>query len=288
MDKMKIKITGSSGYLGRAISKKLKKYGHVVSGIEREVLYKVDKLQEAIQGTNAIINLAGAPILQRWTSENRKIIYDSRVKTTQNLVKAINSLPLEKRPEKFISASAIGIYDPGKTHDESSIEFEQGFVGKVVLDWEKAVEPLTDDIQKIIFRIAPVLGKKSETIKNLKLPFKLGLGGKIGDGKQPFPFVHEQDVTDAILWGIEDYRQSGIFNLSAPEQISNNTFTKTFASKLKRPAIIPVPAFALKILYGETAQMLVKSPGVIPKELQKAGYNFKYPDIDSALSEILT
>lgn len=288
MNKMKIKITGSGGYLGRAISKKLKKHGHVVSGIGRELLTNENKLKETIQGTDAIINLAGAPILQRWTPKNRKIIYDSRVQTTQNLVKALNSLPLEKRPGKFISASAIGIYQAGKTHDESSIEFEQGFVGKVVLDWEKAVEPLTDDIQKIIFRIAPVLGKKSETIKNLKLPFKLGLGGKIGNGKQPFPFVHEQDVTDAFLWAIEKYNNNGVFNLSAPEQISNKIFTKTFAAKLNRPALIPIPAFALKILYGEAAAMLVRSPGVHPNKLQKAGYAFKYPNIDSTLTEVLT
>lgn len=284
---MKAKLTGSSGYLGTLISKELKQNGHQTEGIPRDLYRQKNELKLFIKDTDVIINLAGAPILTHWTEEKKKEIYDSRVETTAHLVQAINGLPPENRPKTLISASAINIYKPGKTHDENSTDYDNGFVGKVVQDWEKALEPLDRSVQKIIFRMAPVLGKNSEAIKNLKLPFKMGVGGKIGDGKQPFPFVHEKDVANAYLWAIEVYDGNGVFNLAAPDNISNKKFTKTFASKLNRPSIIPVPGFGLKMIYGEAANMLIESPEVVPKELQKAGFRFSYPDIDSALSEIL-
>ena len=285
---MKIKLTGSSGYLGNIISRQMRQNGHQTEGIPRNLLYgDTEKLKEFITGAEVIVNLAGAPILTQWTEEKKQEIYDSRVKTTTNLVKAINLLSPEDRPEVFVSASAIGIYEAGKKHDEHSTDFDSGFVGKVVLDWEKALEPLPKDIKKVVFRIAPVLGKNSETVKNLKLPFKMGVGGKIGNGKQPFPFIHEKDVADAFSWAVNVYDKSGLFNLSAPDQINNKTFTKKFASKLNRPSFIPVPGFGLKLIYGEAANMLIESPEVVPKELQNAGYQFRYPDIDAALSEIL-
>lgn len=285
---MKIKITGSSGYLGNIISKKLRQNGKNPEGIPRELLYaKKGELTDFLRGTDVVVNLAGSPILTKWTEKKKQEIYNSRVETTTNLVKAINELSPETRPKVVVSASAIGIYKAGKTHDEHSTDFDKGFVGKVVRDWEKALEPLNQNIQKVVFRIAPVLGKNSETIKNLRLPFKMGIGGKIGNGKQPFPFVHEKDIAEAFLWAIDVYDKNGIFNLTAPDSISNKTFTKKFASKLNRPALIPVPGFGLKTIYGESANMLIESPQVIPKELQKEGYQFRYPDIDSVLSEIL-
>ena len=136
---MKIKIAGASGFLGITISKRLKEKGHIVSGIERKLLYgSTNDLQAEIGNCDAIINLAGAPILQRWTDKNKATIVDSRVKTTQNLVYTINNLPLNEQPKKFISASAIGVYATGNKHDESSQNFDNGFVGKVVKQWESA------------------------------------------------------------------------------------------------------------------------------------------------------
>jgi len=285
---MKIKITGSSGYLGQNILESLKKGGHETSGIDREILYENEnRLTDTIQNTDVIINLAGAPILQRWTEKNKQIIYDSRVKTTLNLIESIKKLPVNNQPKKIIGASAIGIYAPGNTHTEKSTDYEKGFVGKVVQNWESASEEIPDNVQRVLFRIAPVLGKKSATVKNLMIPFKLGVGGKIGSGKQPFPFVHIDDVVNAFIWAVEDYEKDGIFNLSAPDNISNKTFTKTFADKINRPAFIPVPGFGLKLIYGEAANMLIDSPEVIPQELERAGYKFRYPDIDSTLSHIL-
>ncbi len=251
---MKISITGISGYLGIAISDALKKQGHEVAGIERKLIYGSSAiLSKEIEGTDVIINLAGAPILQRWTKRKKILIHESRVRTTRNLVKAINALPKETQPKKFISASAIGIYKAGFTHDETSTDFNNGFVEIVTKDWEDAGNELPPTIQKNIFRIGLVLGKDAKTITNLLLPFKLGLGATLGNGKQSFPFVHEKDVIRAFVWAVEDLNKNGIFNLVAPETISNKDFTKALAKALNRPAIFSIPVFVLKMILGEAA-----------------------------------
>jgi len=284
---LKIKITGISGYLGQLISSELTRNGHQVTGIERKLLYgKVDNLKKEIAGTDIIINLAGAPILQRWTKKNKQIIYDSRIKTTQKLVQAINELSAETQPKKFISASAVGIYQSGVAHDETSIQFESNFAGKVVQDWENASSHLSATVQKVIFRIGLVLGKEAQTIKNLWLPFKLGLGATIGNGKQPFPFVHEKDVARAFCWAVEKYPENDIFNLTAPKKITNKIFTKELGRQMHRPAFLFIPGFILKIIFGEAAVLLTTSPEVSAQKITHAGFKFRYPDISAALKEI--
>lgn len=286
-EKLKIKLTGANGYLGRLISEELIKKGYEVSGINRSLLYDgTGKLKNELKNTDVVINLAGAPILQRWTKKNKTTIYDSRVTTTQNIVKAINELPENNRPEKFISASAIGIYRAGEKHNENSKKFEPGFVGEVVRSWEKPLEKLPETVQTVILRIGLVLGKEAKTIKNLLFPFKLGLGATIGDGKQPFPFVHEKDVSRAFLWAVEDFQESAAFNLTAPENITNKKFTKALAKSLHRPALFSIPGFVFKILYGKAAVLITGSPAVSSRKITDAGFRFIYPDIESALLEI--
>ena len=285
---LKIKITGASGYLGNYIANFLIEKGHKVSGIERKFLYgSTNDLQTEIRNCDTIINLAGAPILQQWTDKNKATILDSRVKTTQNLVQAINNLPLDEQPKKFISASAIGVYAIGYLHDESSQNFDDGFVGNVVKQWEAASNSLSPNIQRNIFRIGIVLGKEAKTITNLLLPFKLGLGATLGIGKQPFPFVHINDVARAFTWSVEDLNTNGVFNLVAPENISNKDFTKVLAKSLGRPAIFSIPEFVLKAVLGEASVLMIKGAQVEPKNLLNAGFDFQYPDINSALKEIV-
>lgn len=285
---MKIKATGSSGYLGNLILNQLKENGHRVSGINRKFLMgPIEDLKDEIRNSDVIINLAGAPILQRWTNKNKAIIFDSRVKTTQNLVQAINNLPLQEQPKKFISASAIGIYKSGFKHNENSQNFDNGFVGNVVKNWEAASNGLSPNIQRNIFRIGVVLGKNAKTITNLLLPFKLGLGATIGNGKQAFPFVHEKDAVRAFVWAVENSKPGGTFNLVAPENISNKDFTKALAKNLKRPAILFIPKFVLKLALGEAAILLTEGAEVKPKHLLEAGFEFHYPTIAKALEEII-
>ena len=285
---LKIKITGASGYLGIGISEELKKLGHEVSGINRKLIYgSRANLSKEIEDTDVIINLAGAPILQRWSKRKKRLIHESRVRTTQNIVKAINDLPKEKQPKKFISASAIGIYKPGFTHDENSTNFDDGFVGSVAKNWEDASMELSPTVQKNIMRIGLVLGKNAKTIKNLVIPFKLGLGATVGNGKQPFPFIHEKDVIGAFVWAAEEFNKSETFNLVAPEKISNKKFTKELAKSLNRPAVLSIPAFIFKLMLGEASVLLLQSPEVIPENLIKEGFNFNFPSIESALEEII-
>lgn len=285
---LKIKVTGASGYLGKLILNQLKENGHHVSGINRKFLLgTIEDLKDEIRNSDVIINLAGAPILQRWTNKNKTIIFESRVKTTQNLVLAINNLPLQEQPKKFISASAIGIYKSGFKHNESSQNFDKGFVGNVVKNWEDASNSLSPNIQRNIFRIGLVLGKNAKTITNLLLPFKLGLGATIGNGKQAFPFIHEQDLVNAFVWAVEKSEIGGTFNLVAPENISNKDFTKALAKSLNRPAFLFIPEFILKIVLGEAAILLTEGAEVEPQNLFKAGFEFQFPDIQTTLNEIV-
>lgn len=285
---MNIRLTGSNGYIGKLLTEKLKQEGHCVLGIQRKHLYEPPSiLKGEIRGTDLIINLAGAPILQRWTAKNREVIYDSRIVTTRNLVLAIAELPEKDRPKKMISVSAIGIYKSGQTHTEESIDFDEGFVGKVVKDWENELKNLPGNVLTTVFRLGLVIGKEAETIKNLLLPFKLGFGGKIGSGNQAFPFIHEQDVINAFVWAVENEGKSGTYNLTAPENISNKEFTKALAKKLNRPAIFTIPGFVLKILFGKAAILLTESPKVSSEKLVNFGFEFNFPTINSALIDII-
>lgn len=262
--------------------------GHTVTGINRLMLYgPVENLADEVRNSDVIINLAGAPILQLWTKKRKKIIFDSRVITTRNLVKAIHLLPKEEQPRKFISASAVGIYKSGYNHDETSTNFDDGFSGKVLTNWEEATTPIPEHIQKNILRIGLTLEKNSLIIKLLKFPFQLGLGAKIGNGNQPFPFVHSKDVIKVILWTVNEHDKSGIFNVVAPENISNKEFSKAFAKALKKPMLLSIPKFMFKLVLGEASVMITESPQVEPKYLIENGFQFEYPTIKEALKEII-
>lgn len=284
---MVIKISGITGYIGSVISKELQDRGHSVEGISRELLYgPVDQLANHLNGADAVIHLAGAPILTRWTEKNKKTILESRTVTGRNLVNAIKSLPADKQPKKVVSASGISIYAPSKTHTENSIDFDKGFLREVVKQWETAWIDLPKNVGLTIFRMAVVLGRKSPTIHTMLLPFKLGLGGKIGDGNQPFPFVHEEDVAKAYIWALESPVSGGLYILAAPYPVSNSTFTRALAKVLHRPAFMTVPPIALKLIYGEASTMITESPAVLPEKLLNKGFRFKYPTIEETLEAI--
>lgn len=284
---MQIAISGSNGYIARNLIPELEKANHVIIRVERSELSDVDQLAKILSGTAVAINLAGAPILKRWTSRNKNVILRSRVDSTRNMVHAINQLPIEHRPGLFISASAIGIYSPNVMHTEESTSFANDFIAEVVKKWESASEDLNPDVRKVIFRIGPILGKEAKAIQKLVPVIKMGLGGMIGTGKQPFPFIHIHDVVKSMIWSIENQQAHGIYNLVAPEDIDNKTFTKILAKSLKRPAIFTVPEFILKIALGETSTLLLNSPKVFPERLLKEGFKFTFRDIDSTINEIL-
>lgn len=284
---MKIAVSGSNGYIAQNLIPELDSANHVVTCIARSELGDIDQLTKKLSGSDVVISLAGASILQRWTSKNKNEIISSRIDSTKNIVQAINRLPLDHRPGLFISASAAGIYSPNKIHTEESTSFSTDFVAEVVRNWENASDDLNSDVRKIIFRIGLILGKDAKTIQSLIPVIKLGLGGKIGSGKQPFPFIHISDAIHAILWCIENKNAHGIYNLVAPENIDNKTFTRTLAESLNRPAIFTVPEFILKIALGEASTLLLQSPQVYPERLLNEGFKFNYPDIYSTIKEIV-
>lgn len=284
---MRIAITGSGGYIAGNLIPVLENMEHTILRIKRDDLNNEVFLLNTLSGIDAVIHLAGAPILQRWTAKNKTEILTSRVDSTSSITNAIRKLNPEERPKLFISASAIGIYKPNIVHTESSLSFANDFVAEVVKKWENASENMPEQTRRVIFRIGLVIGSGAKTIENLNPVFKLGLGGKIASGNQPFPFIHVNDAVNAIIWAISHQPAKGKYNLAAPENISNKTFTKAFAEKLKRPAIFSVPAFVLKIAFGEASVLLLKSPQVYPERLISEGFNFSYPTIQSALDEII-
>jgi len=284
---MKIAVSGSNGYIARNLIPELEAANHVITLIQRSELGDVDRLTKKLSDIDVVISLAGAPILKRWTVANKNEIIRSRIDSTQNIVHAINQLPMEHRPNLFISASAIGIYSPNKVHTEESTSFSTDFVAEVVKKWENASDDLNPDVRKVIFRIGLILGAEAKTIQSLVPLIKLGLGGIIGSGKQPFPFIHIGDAIRAILWSIENNHVKGIYNLVASENIDNKTFTKTLAESLNRPAIFTVPEFVLKIALGEASALLLQSPQVLPQRLLNEGFTFKFPDIHSTIKEII-
>lgn len=286
---MKVAITGSRGYIGTNLIVRLKQEGHECIPVKREFWDgRIERISELLASVDVVINLAGAPVLQRWTITNKTNIYNSRIQTTQKLVSAIHLLPNAKRPIIFISASAISIYRNDEVHDESSQRYSNDFLGKLVYDWESASLTLPDEVRRVVFRIGLVLGRNSKTITNLLPAFKLFLGGKIGNGKQSFPFIHIDDLVLAFQWAIKNNNVSGTYNLVAPQIITNSQFTVLLAKKLKRPAIFTVPSFVLKIVFGKASGLLIKSPTVIPERLNNSDFVFSKPTIDDTLNDIIS
>lgn len=286
---MKIAVSGYRGLIGKALTEGCLARGHEVVPLSREMIYSPPgrALTGLLSGVQAVIHLAGAPILCRWTHPHRKLIYDSRVETTSNLTEAICQLPDQLRPETFISASAIGIYRSEEDHTERSDRFASHFAARVIRDWEAASAELPAGVRRAIFRISPVLDQNSQLIRQLRLPFRLGLGGAIGNGSQPFPFIHLHDAVSAFLWAAENRQAAGVYNLCAPQQATNRDFTQTFARALRRPAFLSVPKTALDLLYGEAARLIYESPQVYPEKLLAENFTFRYPTLEAALTEIV-
>ncbi len=284
--KKTIAISGSTGFVGSHLSKALLNEGNDIIAITRKDFgLPASELAQKLEGTDALIHLAGAPIIKRWTNEHKKEIYHSRIDTTDKLVAVMKEM--KSKPQAFISTSAIGIYADNKEHTEQSEDLNDGFMGRVCIDWEasaRAAKPLT---RVVIFRLGVVLGKGGGAMQPMLPLFKAGLGGKIGSGKQGFSWVHLDDVIAAYLFALRNEKLEGPFNLTAPEAVDNATFTKTLAKALHRPAMFPVPPFGLKLLYGEGAQALTSGSFVRPERLITNGFSFRFPKLKEALEDIV-
>ncbi len=296
---MKIVISGASGLIGTQLVAKLSESGHEVIRLVRRSP-KAGEIQwnpksgtldpAALEGADAVIHLSGAGIGdKRWTSAYRKEILNSRTITTALLAKTIASL--SRKPSVFLSGSAIGIY--GARNDEQLTEvstYGTGFLAEVCEQWEAAAKPAVDaGVRTVYLRTGIVLSPKGGALKKLLPLFKLGVGGKFGSGKQWQSWISMDDEIGAIEF-LLTANVSGAVNLTAPNPVTNAEFTKVLASVLKRPAIVPVPTFAPKIvLGGELADaLLFTGQRVIPAALNASGYSFKHTTLESALRSLLS
>lgn len=286
---MRIAVTGGTGFLGRHLLAYLGSLGYETTIIQRPDLKGgSDRVSKLIKSSDVIINLAGSPVIKRWSDANKATILSSRLDTTRILVDSILGLNPAERPSLVVSASAIGIYDSIHTHNESSDMFDHNFLADVCRKWEACLDPLRQtETRCCIVRIGIVLGREGGMLKQLLPIFKAGLGGKIGSGKQPFSFIHYHDFCRAITHLLAQPECTGIFNMTAPVISSNAEFTRILSNLLRRPAFFTVPAFALELMYGKAAVALVEGQAVYPKHLLECGFRFLYPDLNSALENIL-
>jgi len=286
---MKIVITGGTGFLGRHLITYLGALGHEIVLIQRSDLKEgSDRISKLIKTSDVLINLAGSPVIKRWNSTNKHEILDSRIHTTNLLVESLVKLPSAEQPSLIISASAIGIYDSLKLHTETSTHFDDNFLASVCKEWEACLYPIkTTNIRLCLIRIGIVLAADGGMLGKLIPLFKMALGGKIGSGKQPFSFIHYHDFCRVIEFLIDHSQCEGIFNLTAPDISNNEDFTKILAQACGRPAFFTVPEFALKMIYGEAAVTMIKGQSVYPQHLIDCGFNFRYPELGSAIQEII-
>lgn len=280
---LKIAICGVTGLIGRSLSKRIVEEGGTVISITRKDLFEgVHFLMKRLQDVDVVVNLAGSPIMGRWTPRKKQCILSSRVQITRLLVSTVKKM--ENPPNIFISASAVGIYDQIEVHDEFSLNYAKDFLSDVCRFWEKETFKLNETkIRPIIFRLGVVLSPEGGALKQMLFPFKFGVGAVMGSGKQYFPWVHIDDVVKAFMWSFTHPRSKGIYNLVAPQIVRNYTFTMTLGSILKRPVFLRVPEWFLKMTFGEGAQVVTKGQQVIPHRLLAARFEFSYPRLKGAL-----
>ncbi len=280
-----IAVTGASGFVGTNIKKRFEAKDFKIISIKREDLNSLDKLKQIVEKADYIINLAGANIIHRWTESYKKVLYSSRIDTTKALFEAISKA--DKKPEVFISTSAVGIYKNERCYDEESFDYDDNFLAKICKDWEKeALKSKDFDIRTVIFRFGIVLGDGG-AFSQMLTPFKLGVGGIIGDGKQYFSFIHIEDLLDAYEFILENKNCEGIFNLTAPNPTTNKGLTEALGKSLNRPTFLPLPKFMLKLIFSEGAQVLTNGQCAKPKRLLEKGFDFKFKTIEETINNLV-
>ena len=297
---MNITISGASGLIGRRLLKNLAKDGHSLTALSRHAgtnlppgvrlsVWDAAKGEPPVDGlrdADAVIQLAGAPVAQRWNEKVKQDIRDSRVAGTRHLVQGLAKL--QRKPPVLICASATGYY--GSRGDDLLTESSAAgndFLSEVCIAWEKeaqAAEAL--GIRVVRVRIGIVLDARGGALQRMLPPFKMGVGGKLGNGRHWMSWIHLDDLASLFQFALAK-PVSGAFNGVAPNPVTNADFTKALASAVHRPAIFPVPPFALKLLFGEMAGILLASQRATPKAAQSAGFTFRFPELGPALADVL-
>lgn len=287
---MKILLTGASGLIGSKLNSFLTENGHKVIPFQLRANTDLNQLVNILDKENidAAINLSGENIAGRWTAEKMAKIRDSRLKSTDILYAALSKTA--HKPKAFVSASAIGFYGnrDGETVDENAGK-GKGFLADLCQDWEKRQNLIGNlGIRVINLRIGIVLSKDGGALAKMLLPFQLGLGGEIGNGKQYMSWVDIDDVIGIINHILVDDNIKGPVNVVAPNPVTNKEFTKALGKVLHRPTLLPIPSLGLKIIFGPMAdELLIEGQKVMPVKLQASNYKFKYADLESSLRHSL-
>jgi uncharacterized protein (TIGR01777 family) len=301
---MKILMTGSSGLVGTAMGSALARAGHTVCRLVRPQTPGGDRAKEGFAvawnpatgelggvgvGADAIVNLAGASIADgRWTARRKALLRSSRIDTTRALVGALAKM--NARPSVLVSASAIGFY--GDRGDETLTEESKagtGFLADLAKEWEtEALKAEALGIRVVLARFGIILAREGGALPKMLTPFRLGVGGRLGSGKQWMSWVTLKDVVAILRFAIENATVRAVINIVAPQPVQNSEFTKILAKAARRPALFPAPAFALRLALGEMADaLLLSSQRVAPQALEKLGYRFSHVDLNSALAKVL-
>jgi len=302
---MDIIVTGGTGFIGRALCTALSEEGHRVTILTRtsggaaplfgNTMLSVEwngrdtgPWEQALEGADAVINLAGAPIADaRWTNARKQILTDSRVFTTRLLARALSRR--SSKPATFISASGIGYYGPSDDRllDEG-VARGTGFLADLCLAWEaEAMRAAEFGARVVILRTGMVLEADGGALAKMLLPFKLFAGGPIMPGTQWVSWIHRNDHIGLIQWALANNHVSGPLNAVAPEPVTMKTFCEVLGRVLHRPSWLPVPGFALNMLLGELGTLMTTGQRVIPKKAMAGGYTFRYPTLESALRAVL-
>jgi uncharacterized protein (TIGR01777 family) len=298
---MKVTVTGATGTLGRQVVAELLQRGDEVTVLSRDpdrarqalggevraLAWPDPKRQappaEALEGQDAVVNLLGEPVAQRWSDDAKREIRDSRVLSTRNLVAALKDVTA--RPGVLVSQSASGWYGPrGDERVDESEPAADDFLARVCVEWEaEASEAETLGMRVAFTRTGVVLSEDGGALEKMLPPFKLGVGGPVAGGNQYIPWIHTDDVAGSLLFCLDTDTASGPVNVSAPEPVTNKEFSKILGRVLHRPALAPVPAFAIRALYGEMALIVTTGVRAVPARLEALGYEFRRPDLEDAL-----
>lgn len=300
---MKVTVTGATGTLGGALVRELRERGHEVTvlsrsadraraklGTDMRALDWKDPKREpppaaALSGQDGVVNLLGEQVAQRWTEQAKAEIRDSRVLPTRNLVKALRDLPRADRPRVLVSQSATGWY--GARGDERLTEAEPAgddFLARVCLEWEAAARgEEVPGVRAVTTRTGVVLSGDGGALERMLPPFRLGVGGPVAGGDQYVPWIAAEDVVGGLLFCLEVEAVEGPVNLTAPEPVTNRELSRALGRVLRRPAVVPVPSLAVKLLYGEMGSVVTTGQRAVPERLQSLGYRFRRPDLEDAL-----
>lgn len=293
-------LTGATGFIGRHLVDHLLANGHSVNYLGRQRSTCLDSRAafhhwdrqdeprlESVPRLDAVFHLAGEPVAQRWTGDVKKRIMESRIDGTRKLVSAIGKL--KYKPSVLVSTSAVGFYgDRGNQVLTEASAAGEGFLADVCKGWEREATRATEfGLRVALLRVATVLGKDGGALKPMLVPFKLGIGGRFGGGKQWMPWIHLDDVVSLYVFAAENGSAEGPLNAAAPEAVTNEQFTKTLGSILGRPTFIPAPRFALQAVLGELAGFVLSSQKVIPEKTERAGFKFRFGQLERALRAVL-